>query len=837
MYSNLGLVHPDIFVFGIDEETLIEFGPFQFWTRQRLADAITIFNSVPGETPAVIAVDIVYSGLSGDAEADAALVRAAEEGGNVVFGALASFDWKDDVKTFEKPFEALLRVSRYGAINAVIDMDGVVRRANLNLPVDGQTEPVFAGAVYEMYTGAELDIPPHIGTPAYLTYTGGVGDYYGAEGLGTSFRDIFDEDFDPSLYAGSIIIMGPYAAGLMDSYFTAANARKQMHGAEVHANIIQMLLEGNYKAYVPYWINLMTVILTLAVFGLVFLHADVRVSAAALILFTAGYVFMNRWLFEGGYILTLIYPPVSAAGLLAYTVIRNYIFERAEKKKIKDMFKKYIDPKLADALIKAGYEILSSSGTAAHLIANGIKVAEVSDITGVPSILGGRVKTLHPSVMGGILSRRGNDEDEKDRENYKIPLIDVVVCNLYPFEETAENDEASAEELIEKIDIGGVSLIRAAAKNYKDVAVITEIRDYGLIISELENHGGISQELREKLAVKAFGATAYYDAVVEKGLRRLLIKENEFPDVKAIPAKKRQNLRYGENPYQQAALYVPALSEGRAPFKQLWGKELSYNNIIDLNAVVCAADMFRGSKTAVIIKHDTPCGIASAETLSAAYEKALAYDTISAFGGVAGFTETIDMKTAELINKHFFEIVAAPGFEEEALVFLKTKMNLRILKLTDNYRIEEQITGCKAGLLMQEDMLPPLISKVNCRWIGEPKYELWEDVVFAWKSAWLTKSNAITIVKGGAAIGIGGGFTSRVDAARFALSRAGENARGAVMGSDAFFPFPDTVELAHAAGISVIVQPGGSIKDSEVEKRAEELGISMVISGTRTFRH
>jgi phosphoribosylaminoimidazolecarboxamide formyltransferase/IMP cyclohydrolase len=493
---------------------------------------------------------------------------------------------------------------------------------------------------------------------------------------------------------------------------------------------------------------------------------------------------------------------------------------------------------LAGTLLKAGYEILSSSGTAFYLRENGIKTTEISDITGIPSILGGRVKTLHPSIMGGILSRRGNEEDSIDRENYNIPLIDIVVCNLYPFEETALNSGNSIEELIEKIDIGGVSLIRAAAKNYKDVAVITDIKDYDLINLELELYGKIESQTREKLAVKAFGTTAYYDAVIEKALSRVLKKDNEdFPNAKNIPIKKLQNLRYGENPYQQAALYIHALSEGNPPFRQLWGKELSYNNIIDLNAVLCAADMFRGSVTTVIIKHTTPCGIGTDKTLQNAYEKALACDPISAFGGIVGFTSNVDIKTAELLNKHFYEVVAAPDFDDEALAILKSKANLRILKLSDSIINKEQITGCKAGVIIQQDVLPPLISKDDCRWIGKPKYELWEEIIFAWKCAWLTKSNAITIVKDGAALGIGGGFTNRVDAARFALSRAGENAKGSVMGSDAFFPFPDTVELAHAAGVSAIVQPGGSINDLEVEKRAEELGITMLIAGTRTFRH
>jgi phosphoribosylaminoimidazolecarboxamide formyltransferase/IMP cyclohydrolase len=359
-----------------------------------------------------------------------------------------------------------------------------------------------------------------------------------------------------------------------------------------------------------------------------------------------------------------------------------------------------------------------------------------------------------------------------------------------------------------------------------------------LIISEIQKNGNISLETKEKLAVKAFRTTAYYDAVIEKGLSRLLIKEDEdFPDTKSIPIKKQQNLRYGENPYQKAALYMPALSENKAPFVQLWGKELSYNNMMDLDAIISASDIFKDSKTVVIIKHTTPCGIGTDKTLSTAYEKALEYDPVSAFGGIVGLTDVVDKKTAELLNKHFFEVIAAPDFDDKSLEILKSKANLRLLKLTDNYKNKDKITGCKAGILIQQDVLPPLISKDSCRWIGEPKYELWEEIVFAWKCAWLTKSNAITIVKDGTVVGIGGGFTNRVDAARYALLCAGDNAQDAVMGSDAFFPFPDTVELAHASGISVIIQPGGSIKDAEVEKKAEELGITMLIAGTRTFRH
>lgn len=353
LYKDLGVTHPDIYVFGIDEETLIEFGPLQFWSRQRMADAISILNSVPGETPAVIAVDILYSGLSGDAAADEALVKAAEAGGNTVFGAAFSLNWNGEVKTFEKPFDALERVSNYGVFNTVVDGDGVVRNAEFGLEIYGNTEPTFAEAIYKMYTGMDAKIPEGISNPAYLSFTGGVGDYYGAVGLGTSFNSIFEEDFDPSFYAGSIIMIGPYASGLMDSYFTAADSNNQMHGVEVHANIVQMLLDENFKVYVPFWVNLAVLVFISAVFSVIFMRVDVRISFAVLAVFVLGYILLNKWLFGGGFIMTLIYPPISAAVMYIFSVVYEYIVERIEKQKIKGMFKKYVDPKLVDELIKS----------------------------------------------------------------------------------------------------------------------------------------------------------------------------------------------------------------------------------------------------------------------------------------------------------------------------------------------------------------------------------------------------------------------------------------------------------------------------------------------------
>jgi len=353
LYRNFGIIHPDIFVFGIDEETLIEFGPVQFWSRQIMADAIDILNSEPGWEPAVIAVDKLYSGGSGNAEADEALVRAAENGGNVVFGAMVSTDFRGEVRTFEKPFPELERVSSYGVLNNIIDTDGVVRRVEIGMEIFGRTEPTFAESIYEMYMGQSVEIPPEISNPMHLTFAGKPGDFYGAIGLGTSFKDIFADDFDPAFFADAIILIGPYAYGLMDSYFTSADSSQPMHGVEIHANILQMLFDREFKSFAPSWVNITIVILSLLIFSVIFMRLDVRISVGILAVFAVGYVFLNRWLFDSGTILTLIYPPVSAVVLYAFSLVYNYITERAEKKKIKGMFSKYVDPKLVDVLIQS----------------------------------------------------------------------------------------------------------------------------------------------------------------------------------------------------------------------------------------------------------------------------------------------------------------------------------------------------------------------------------------------------------------------------------------------------------------------------------------------------
>ena len=490
---------------------------------------------------------------------------------------------------------------------------------------------------------------------------------------------------------------------------------------------------------------------------------------------------------------------------------------------------------LAKGLEAQGYEILSSSGTAKHLEENGVKVTEVVDITGLPAILGGRVKTLHPVIMGGILARRGLAQDDEDRKKFNIPLIDIVVCTLYPFEETAKSG-ADLDHLIEKIDIGGVTLIRAGAKNYYHVAVVTDIADYPRVLEELEKKQELTLEFKQELAFKAFKLTASYDSTIYKGLCKETGAPDKAADDKVITLRKVQDLRYGENPHQQAALFLPPLE--KAPFEQHSGKELSYNNLLDLDTLLRGCSVFQDECACTIVKHTTPCGTALGKTPLDAFRKALACDSVSAFGGIIGMTRTVDMETAKAITETFFEIVAAPSYADGVIeYFAETKPNLRVLTIVPGYAPSLQFTGNRCGFLVQDDKLPALPTQSEGKWVGKAKPECWDDIIFAWKTAAITKSNSIVLVKDGAAVGIGGGFTNRVDAGAYALKLAGDKAKGAVMASDAFFPFPDTIELAAKAGVVAVIEPGGSIKDDLVFKRAEELGISLFVGGTRTFRH
>lgn len=490
----------------------------------------------------------------------------------------------------------------------------------------------------------------------------------------------------------------------------------------------------------------------------------------------------------------------------------------------------------ARSLVERGWEILSTSGTAKTLSESGVCVTEVADLTGFPPILGGRVKTLHPSIMGGILARREIPKDLEDLERHHILPIDLVVCNLYPFEESARKGE-ELDELIEKIDIGGVTLLRAAAKNFRHVAVVTDPSDFPPLLEELDATGDFSMETKERLALAAFALTCRYDATIEEGLSEALGKSRDpLEEDQTLALKSTFPLRYGENPHQRASLYLPPLKE--IPWKQLSGKELSYNNILDLDAVLRASALFQDACACTIVKHTTPCGLAVGASPTEAYEAAWACDPLSAYGSVLGFTRPIDSETAERLASHFIEVLVAPEYAPEALALLTEKRpGLRLLVWQGGRISPLQWVSTWSGFLVQEDALPPLPSKEKGRWIGMPRFDLWDDLVFAWKAAALSKSNAIVIAARGATVGIGSGFTSRVDAVRFAVAQAGEKARGSVLASDAFFPFPDSIELAAEAGIAAIIQPGGSKKDEEVFAAVEKAGLSMFVGGSRTFRH
>ncbi|NLI95664.1 MAG: bifunctional phosphoribosylaminoimidazolecarboxamide formyltransferase/IMP cyclohydrolase [Synergistaceae bacterium] len=490
---------------------------------------------------------------------------------------------------------------------------------------------------------------------------------------------------------------------------------------------------------------------------------------------------------------------------------------------------------LAKGLSRAGWEIVSSSGTATVLREAGLSIKEVADLTGYPHMLGGRVKTLHPSIFGGILARRHFEEDLNDVERFGIPLIDMVVCNLYPFEAVSRKG-ADLETLLENIDIGGVTLIRAAAKNYHQVVLLTDPSDYSRALEQLENEGNVSLKTRQELALKGFAMTASYDATIFHGISKEVGKAQRLDETIPLVLKPSLKLRYGENPHQEATLALPPLSD--LPWKQLSGKEMSYNNILDLDAALRGCALFQADPAAIVIKHTTPSGISIHSDLEQAYLNAVQCDPVSAFGGIVGLTRELDMKTAERIAANFTEVLVAPSFAPDVLDFLSSQRpGLRVIQWNGGRVSPFQFTGTWSGVLVQEDALPPLPAEMEGQWIGTPRRDLWPDLLFAWKCTALSKSNAIVVASGGSTLGIGRGFTSRVDAVQWALAKAGEGARGAVLASDAFFPFPDSIELAAAAGISAIIQPGGSIRDQEVFESAKSKGISLFISGRRTFRH
>jgi len=493
-------------------------------------------------------------------------------------------------------------------------------------------------------------------------------------------------------------------------------------------------------------------------------------------------------------------------------------------------------------LSNLGITILSTGGTAAFLKKAGIPFKEVSAVTGFPEMLDGRVKTLHPIIHAGILARRDDKKHLKALKDHQINLIDFVICNLYPFERTIEKPNVSIEEVIENIDIGGPTLIRAGAKNYKDVVVVTSPKQYSEILTALKSKG-ITLEQRKKLAIEAYAHTAQYDSIILQYLRNRW-NDEILPQDYTVSMRKIQEMRYGENPHQKGAFYKGLPSTGEpcvSNAKQLQGKELSFNNILDANCAIECIKEFR-EPSCVIIKHATPCGIASTSMLLQSWIDAYATDIYSPYGGIVAFNRKLPKDVAQELSKYYLEVIIAPGFSEDARAMLNEKKNLRLLELKglekEPKRKDLDVRSVIGGFLVQERDV----------WFADQK--TWkivtktkptkEDLIamdFAVKCVKHVKSNSVVFVKGTRTVGIGGGQTSRVDATWLATHKGKDQIKESIMASDAFFPFRDAVDVAVNAGVKAIIQPGGSIHDEEVIEAANEHGISMVFSGQRYFRH
>ena len=482
----------------------------------------------------------------------------------------------------------------------------------------------------------------------------------------------------------------------------------------------------------------------------------------------------------------------------------------------------------ARGLRDLGWTLIASGGTAKLLREHGIPVTPVADYTGSPEILGGRVKTLHPAIHGGLLAR-ATATDRAELLRHGWDTIDLVAVNLYPFEQTIAKSGVTLDEAIENIDIGGVTLIRAAAKNHQRVALVCDRADYSTVLDELRG-GGVSDETRKRLAVKGFALTTHYDAAIAAYL-----SPDGALQITAYPV---QTLRYGENPHQSATLYAYEPGAGALGGKVLQGKELSYNNLLDLDAAWKAAVSFE-KPTVCIVKHLSPCGMASAAKLADAFKAALASDPISAFGGVIASNRSFDGTTAEALGDLFVECIAALGFSDDARALLAKRKNCRLLDMPDTH-IEPrfELRSVTRGLLRQDvDMGDPADAKWSIVSKRQPSEAEWIALRFAWKACQHVKSNAIVFAQGEATVGIGGGQPNRVDCVRIAAECAGERARGAVMASDAFFPFADSIEVAARAGITAAIHPGGSLRDAESIAAADAAGMAMVVTGVRHFRH
>ena len=487
------------------------------------------------------------------------------------------------------------------------------------------------------------------------------------------------------------------------------------------------------------------------------------------------------------------------------------------------------------------YEIISTGKTRDYLKKAGIKTTQISTLTEFPEILDGRVKSLHPKVHGGILADKDNKEHLNTLKKEDIKPIDLVVTNLYPFEKVAENKDASIEELIENIDIGGPAMLRSAAKNFKSVTVICSPEDYDTIIDEMEKYkGNTTLETRQKLALKVFRNTYNYDKTITDTLSRIFEAKETF-EAFNLNLKKIKDLRYGENPHQKAALYSHTRDNLHdLPFKVLQGKELSYSNLVDLTAALRIINEFQKKPAVCIIKHSNPCGVALGKTALEAYKKALNADPISAFGGIVGFNATVDYETALLMTNIFLEVIVAPEFTEEAISTLAAKKNLRLIEIpSDINLLEDYMIRQVAGGILVQDSDNKMLTREELKIVTEKKpseAEL-DDLLFAWKVAKHVNSNAIVIAKNAQTIGIGCGQTSRIASMEIALRQACDEAKDAVAASDGFFPAIDNIEAAAQSRISSIIQPGGSIKDKDVISTCNKLGLSMVLTETRHFRH
>jgi len=499
--------------------------------------------------------------------------------------------------------------------------------------------------------------------------------------------------------------------------------------------------------------------------------------------------------------------------------------------------------KLVKVLREFNIEIISTGGTATLLKENNIRVTEVADYTQFPEMLDGRVKTLHPKIYGGILAQKDNAKHIETLKENNIPQIDLVIVNLYPFESTINNPKCTLELAIENIDIGGPTMVRAAAKNFKSVAVLTDPNEYANFASQLINHKGALEEVyRFKLAKNAFSHTAHYDKVISDYLSKN-DKQVNFPNTLTQDMKKKMDMRYGENPHQEAAFYLdPKIQNGSlANFKQIQGKELSFNNLNDSDTAWECVKLF-SEPTCVIVKHANPCGVCSAKTIKDAYEGSFSTDSTSAFGGIISINKQMDSETAKLIMNQFVEVIIAPSFSEEALKIFKSKKNIRLLQVQiDTLKNQLDFKKIGGGWLVQTSDNHKLDIK-KCKIVTKlkPSIEQLEDLYFSWEVARYVKSNAIVFCKDKKTLGIGAGQMSRVDSTRIAAIKS-ENANislvNSVVASDAFFPFRDGIDVLASYGAKCVIQPGGSIKDDEVIKAADELGLIMIFTGIRHFKH